>query len=182
MIATLSGKITAINTNQVVLEASGVGYGVALPLFDASHLEVGQLLRLFIYEHIREELHDLYGFQRLEDKALFEKLLSVNGVGPKVALAIISSVENLSEAIAAGNVEILQSVPGIGKKVAERIIVELKGKLELADIGTSGGAAHEALVQLGYSAQQAHQALAKVPSKLKTDEERIRHALRELGK
>ena len=186
MIATIRGKVTEIIDGRVVIEISGIGYEVNIGTPDLQALTAGQDSKLYIYEHLRESQHELFGFRALKDKALFEQLLSVNGVGPRMALAIMSQVADVSEAIASGSAASLQAVSGVGKRIAERIVVDLRNKLGSLGSGLpdfdSKDEAQQALVQLGYSPKQAQQALAKVPAKYKKEEERIRQALQLLGK
>lgn len=189
MIATLTGTVTERINDIVVLDVHGVGYGVLVTSEDAGNLPSGKTAKLFIYEHIREQSYDLFGFIGVVTKQLFEQLLSVNGVGPKMALAILStgSTNDVRLAIAEGNVKFLQSANGVGKKVAERVVVDLKDKVGLAvnDSATSfltspsanGDDAHAALVALGYSAQDASNALNGVDTALST-EERVNIALK----
>lgn len=186
MIATLEGNITAIHLTSVILNVHGVGYQVHLTARDIDKIKLNQTTKYFIYEHIREDSHDLYGFSNPDDKQSFEQLLSVNGVGPKVALAITSSVHNLSEAIGSGNTSALQSVSGVGKRVAERIVVDLKNKVgagsNVLSRAEANSPVYEALVQLGYPSSQSHEVIARMPIDLSGDEEKIKWALKELGK
>lgn len=186
MIATLSGKIATVRVTSLILQVNGIGYELYSPASDVSSAKVGENKDYYIYEHIREDTHDLYGFSNELDKAMFEQLLSVSGVGPKVALAIVSSVENLSDVIRSGNTSALQTVSGVGKRVAERIIVDLRSKLgssgESLSRAESNSPIFEALTQLGYHATQAHSVISKLPPSLQSDEERIKWALKELGK
>lgn len=190
MIAILSGKVLEQLEDLIVLDVNGVGYGLWVPMEDWGHLTMGSEVKLYIYEHIREQAHDLYGFNSLMTKKLFEQLLSVNGVGPKMALAILSvgAVSEVRQAIAEGNVRFLQAATGVGKKVAERVIVDLKDKVGLATDAKATtfltapnmnrfDEAQEALISLGYSAQAAAQALDGVDTGLSL-EERVKQALR----
>ena len=190
MIATLTGKVSEQINETIVLNVHGVGYGLLVSADDWGRLSVGTEATVYIYEHIREQSHDLFGFISRNTKELFEKLLSVNGVGPKMALAILSvgSMQEVQQAISSGDVKLLQSAPGVGKKVAERVVVDLKDKVGLIS-STSATAflnqpsytklddAHEALLALGYSLQDAAQALESVDSSLPLDE-KIRQALK----
>src|SRR4051812_40428676 len=117
MIATLTGKVSEKTQSTVVLDCGGVGYGLFVTFEDHGALEEGKEARLYIYEHIRENTHDLYGFKSLETKALFEQLLSVNGVGPKMALSILSlaSSSQVRQAIAAGDTKFISQASGVGK-------------------------------------------------------------------
>ena len=190
MIATLTGKVSEQINETIVLNVHGVGYGLLVSADDWGKLSVGTEATVYIYEHIREQSYDLFGFISRNTKELFEKLLSVNGVGPKMALAILSvgSMQDVQQAISSGDVKLLQSAPGVGKKVAERVVVDLKDKVGLIS-STSATAflnqpsytklddAHEALLALGYSLQDAAQALESVDSSLPLDE-KIRQALK----
>lgn len=189
MIATLRGKITE-NVNGVVLECAGVGYGVLVTATDADKLHVGEDAKLYIYEHIKEDAHDLYGFINSATKSLFVQLLSVKNVGPKVALAVldIGSGDSVRAAIANGDVKFLQSAKGVGKRAAEQIVVELRDKVG-APVGEAAEGlvsragvnqqdeAWQALVALGFTEADAQAALSKVDVNLPT-EERIRLALK----
>lgn len=190
MIATLEGKIGEKLGDLVVLDVAGVGYGVLVISSDFSTLTTDKPAKLYIYEHIKEDSHDLYGFKSLATKKLFEQLLSVKNVGPKVALAVldIGSIEAIGEAIAGGNVKLLQTAKGVGKRAAEQIVVELRDKVGVAVgegaeniVGRSGvntqDEAVQALIALGYSDYDAQSALAKVDSKLPLDQ-RIKQALK----
>ena len=190
MIVTLQGIVSEKLGSLVVLDANGVGYGVSVASEDAGQIKTGETLKLYVYEHIRENGYDLYGFSDLGKKALFTKLLDVNGVGPKMALSImnIGSAGELKSAIVAGDVVFLQSAAGVGKRLAERILVDLKDKIA-GDSFDSGfdyvmGAdsqprdeALEALLQLGYSQNNAVSALAGIDRRLPA-EDRIKLALR----
>lgn len=191
MIATLSGTVSEKLADVVVLDVHGVGYGLNVTAEDHGRLVTGEQAKVYVYEHIREQAHDLYGFLQRDTKALFEQLLDVNGVGPKMALNVLSigPATEVKSAIAAGDVKFIQQASGVGKRVAERIVVELKDKVGLAgvDLQATGmlqsdtailkDEAAEALVSLGYSAADAAAALQKVDANLPT-EERIKQALK----
>ncbi|HUD03286.1 MAG TPA: Holliday junction branch migration protein RuvA [Patescibacteria group bacterium] len=190
MISTLTGKVTEQLGEVVVLNVAGVGYGLWVPQEDWGHLSTGAEVKVYVYEHIREQTYDLYGFLSPATKSLFEQLLSVNGVGPRMALAILSvgSINEVRAAIAEGNVKYLQAASGVGKKVAERIVVDLKDKVGLGlnpdattfltnPVVNRFDEAQEALVSLGFSAQDAATALGGVDPKLSI-EERVKLALR----
>ena len=191
MIATLNGQVAEKIADIVVLDVQGVGYGLLVDAEDFGALKIGTTAKLYVYEHIREQSHDLFGFRSLDTKQLFELLLGVNGVGPKMALNVMS-IGNASEvrnAIAGGDTKFIQGAQGVGKRVAERIVVDLKDKggLEGVDLSTTSllqadaslrkDDAVEALVSLGFSAQDAAAALAAVPADLPT-EDRIKLALK----
>ena len=139
MIATLTGIVSEKIGSLTVLDAGGVGYGVLVTLSDLGRLETGRAAKLYIYENIKEDSHDLYGFVRLDDKKLFEQLLSVKNVGPKVAISVldIGSADEVRAAIAGGDVKRLQSAKGVGKRAAEQMVVERKDKVGLAGIDLS---------------------------------------------
>jgi Holliday junction DNA helicase RuvA len=190
MIAFLVGKVTEQLDDMIGLDVGGVGYGLWVPQEDWAHLAIGSEVKLYVYEHIREQNHDLFGFTSISTKKLFEQLLSVNGVGPKMALAVLSVglVDEVRLAIAEGNVKFLQAASGVGKKVAERIVVDLKDKVGLDPnpkattfLGVPAinrfDEALEALVSLGFSAQHATEALTGIDNKLST-EERVKLALK----
>lgn len=190
MIATLNGLVSEKIDDMVVLECGGVGYGLFATNEDRGRLTTGQSAKLYIYEHIREQQHDLFGFTIADTKRLFEQLLGVKNVGPKVALAIlnIGTAPAVRGAIAAGDVKLLQSAKGVGKRAAEQVVVELRDKVGLQVSETAEGIvtrpgvntqdeAIEALISLGYSPQDAAQALDKIDATLPV-EERIRQALR----
>lgn len=190
MIATLRGIVTE-NTSKAVLECAGVGYGVSVCSADAGTLQIGAEAKLFIYEHIKEDAHDLYGFLQVETKKLFEQLISVKNVGPKVALAVldIGSADAVKAAIAGGDVKYLQTAKGVGKRAAEQIVVELRDKVG-APVGDGAEGivyrsgvnatdeAWQALIALGYSEIDAQAALDRVDTNLPT-EERIKQALKQ---
>jgi Holliday junction DNA helicase RuvA len=192
MIATLNGKVAEKLAELVVIDVNGVGYGLLVNAEDYGRLAVGEQAKLYVYEYIRDNAHDLFGFTTKPTMALFEQLLSVNGVGPRMALNMLSigSADEVRGAIASGDTKFIQSASGVGKKVAERVVVDLKDKVGLADTtnpqilfsnssAASKDDAVQALVTLGYSVPDSVNALANVDSKLKT-EDRIKQALREI--
>jgi Holliday junction DNA helicase RuvA len=152
MIAHLRGTILEKHPNQVIVDVGGVGYDVIIPVSAYSSLpEKGAVVQLFIHTHVREDLLALYGFMSARDKALFEKLITVSGIGPKLAITSLSglSSEDLATAIRSGSLEQLVRIPGVGKKTAERMILELRDKLDL--IGT---AAHTAQPKSSFNATE----------------------------
>lgn len=190
MIASLSGTVSEKFDDQTVIDVNGVGYGVLMTAEDSGALASGQTIKVYVHEHIREQSHDLFGFVRLDGKKLFELLLGVNGVGPKMALSVLSigNAASVRAAIAGGDVKFIQQAAGVGKRVAERIVVDLKDKvgLEGVDLASTGllqgdnillkDEAVEALVALGYSPQDAAAALQGIDASLPV-EERIKRAL-----
>jgi holliday junction DNA helicase RuvA len=195
MIAILSGVVNEKLADIVVLDVQGVGYGVLVPAEDYGQLSTGESAKLYIYEYIREQSHDLFGFLNRDTKALFEQLLNVSGVGPKMALNMLSigSAGEVRQAIAGGDVKFIQQASGVGKRVAERVVVELKDKVGLlsVDLESTGllqgeqaalkDEAIEALVALGYTVADASKSLAGIDPKLPT-EDRIKQALKESAK
>lgn len=191
MIATLAGVVSEKLAELVVLDVQGVGYGVFVTAEDHGKLKTGETAKLFVYEHIREQQHDLFGFLDRDTKSLFEQLLNVNGVGPKMALSMLSigTGTEVRQAIASGDVKFLQQASGVGRRVAERVVVELKDKVGLIgiDLESTGmlqaessvlkDEAAQALVSLGYAPADAAKALQKVDPKLPT-EERVKQALK----
>jgi Holliday junction DNA helicase RuvA len=191
MIATLFGKVAEKLGGLVVIDVQGVGYGVLVSLEDSGKLSTDETVKLYVYEHIRENSHDLYGFTHIDTKRLFEQLLDVNGIGPKMALSVLGlgSVEDVRKAIASGDTKFIQAASGVGKRVAERLVVELKDKVGLVSTadtdalfaGTTIAQADEAvqaLVSLGFTLPDAVTALNKVDVGL-SNEERVKHALKE---
>ncbi len=191
MIATLNGTISEKLLDHLVLEVQGVGYGLFVVSDDLGRLEKGSSVKLFVYEHIRETAHDLYGFTTQDTQKLFELLLSVNGVGPRMALNMLSvgSPAAVRKAIANGDVKQIQQANGVGKRLAERVIVDLKDKVGLvgvdlettgllqSDAFLGGDEAVQALISLGYTPQDAAKALQNVDGSLST-EDRIKQALK----
>lgn len=190
MITTLSGKVAEKLSEVVVLDIGGVGYGLYLTAEDYGHIKIGDDVKVYVYEHIRENSHDLFGFISQDTKALFEQLLGVNGVGPKMALNMLSigTTKELKNAIAAGEVKFIQAANGVGKRVAERVVVDLKDKVGLISTTSESlfmssetaqkDEAVQALVGLGYSVSDAVNALSEVDDKLST-EDRIKQALKD---
>lgn len=190
MILTLSGKVSEKLGEQLVLDVSGVGYGLIVSSADFSSVSSTETVKFYIYEHIRENTYDLYGFLNLESKNLFEQLLSVKNVGPKVAMAVLDTADTntIKANIASGEVKFLQTAKGVGRRAAEQIVVELRDKVgalvtegaegivNRAGVGLQDEAA-EALMSLGYSAQDAAISLEKIDKDLPV-EERIKQALR----
>lgn len=179
MIATLTGTVTHKLDNALVVEINGIGYEVLTIVDDWGTAKVGSTMSFHIYEQIREDAHNLYGFTDLRAKELFIKLLGVNGVGPKVALATLSAagVDRLTQAIASGDTSLLKGISGVGKKTAERIMVELAGK-----VSTVAAPVHDetyqALMGLGYTSAQAAEALQTIPADVTDVSERVKQALK----
>ncbi len=148
MIALLRGTLVEKHPNQVIVEAGGVGYDVLIPISTYSALpEAGSEVRLRIHTHVREDTLALFGFLTAEEKTIFERLISVSGIGPSLAVKVLSGMgtADLIPAIRNGSVELLVRIPGVGRKTAERIVLELKDKLEgIGAMAASGMAARPA--------------------------------------
>lgn len=190
MIATLHGKMQSRTDDSLIVNVGGVGFRVRVPTGMLANLgAVGGDVILFTHLHVREDDLSLYGFATDDELRLFETLLTVSGIGPKVAMGILSSApaETLRVAIAQGNLEVLTAIPGIGKKTAQRLVLELKGKIDVSGLGEIGELSPvdedvmNALINLGYSAAEATRAARSVPSSVKAVEERVRIALQYLG-
>lgn len=190
MIATIHGKLQSRTDDSLVVNVGGIGLRVRVTSGTLANLgAVGSEVQLFTHLRVREDELSLYGFATEDELRLFETLMTVSGIGPKVALGILSaaSTETLRIAIAQGNVEMLTTFPGIGKKTAQRLVLELKGKVDVSGLGevTELTPLDEdvvaALINLGYSAAEAARAARAVPSSAKTVEDRVRVALQYLG-
>ena len=194
MIYYLSGPVTILEPGLAVIECAGVGYGCRVTAYTAGQLKLNQNARLYISESIREDAHELFGFISKEEQRCYELLTSVNGVGPKAAMSILSSggPQNFTLAVMTGDEKMLTAAQGVGKKIAQRIILELKDKLggssmeldfsggpAVSAISNQGNAAlaHAALQELGYSPVEINAALKGVDPTAST-EEMVRHALR----
>lgn len=193
----VNGTVAEIGPNLVVIDCGGVGYACATTNYTLAQLKRGEQAKLYTYLHVREEIFDLYGFSTQAELSSFKMLLGVSGVGPKAALAILSSgtPDQLALSIVTGDEKSLTGVPGIGKKIAQRIILELKDKLAKeqtgfdARMGTlspipAGGKTQEAasaLAVLGYSSQEISAALKGVDAALPV-EEMIRIALKKMAR
>ena len=197
MIYYVSGPVTVLEPGLAVVDCNGVGYGCRITAYTAGQLKLNQPARLYVTESIREDAFDLYGFISKEEQHCYELLTSVNGVGPKAAMAILSSggPQNFTLAVMTGNEKMLTAAQGIGKKIAQRIILELKDKIggSSAELDFSAGPvaaapsqsagaaalAHAALQELGYSAAEINAALKGVDPQA-TTEEMVRYALRQM--
>jgi Holliday junction DNA helicase RuvA len=195
MIAYLKGILAEKAPTRIVVEAHGVGYEVLVPLSTSEKMpEAGKDVKLLTYHHVREDSDALYGFATPAEREVFEILLTVKGIGPKVALGILSgtSVERFKQAVAAGDSDTLATIPGIGKKTSQRIVLELAEKfgppldaLTVPALAKEAGQAVEALVRLGVLPQKAKVAVEAVLQKTKgagglAVEEVVRRALAEV--
>ena len=187
MIAGLKGTIQALGSDWAIVNVNGIGFRVYMPTSTLSTLgATGEEVELHTHLHLREDNATLYGFTSAEELGLFQTLIGVSGLGPKLALAMLSamSAEKLSMAIAGGSADLLTEIPGIGKKMAERLIVELKDKIAAGWIGVPAELAEEnadvlaALTSLGYSVREASRAVTTLPPDRKlTLEAKIKLAL-----
>lgn len=197
MIAYLEGKLIEKNPTHLILDVNGVGYSINIPVSSYTNVgEIGETVKVLTYQYVREDELKLYGFSSRQEKELFELLISVNGVGPKVALGILSSisVEDFQRSILREDLDVLTHISGVGKKTAQRLIVELKEKLSKVDLGVEKeiedrekvvvsveDEAVSALVSLGYNKFDARKAVEKVSSESKEEssiEELIKRALK----
>jgi Holliday junction DNA helicase RuvA len=185
MIARITGKVLEANQNSVTVEVNGIGYEVVVPQNLLSGINLGETKTFHIAENIKEDEYTLFGFDSPDSKQMYYKLTSVNGVGPKAAIAILSAHQygDIAQAILEDNVGLFSSVSGIGKKTAQRIILELKGKLvEVKKENLSQeDQAFQALVSLGYSAKDAQTALKDIDPNLPT-QDRIKLGLKGVKK
>lgn len=194
MISFLNGKILNKGQSYVIIRVGDIGYKVFInPVFYAD-LDIGQGIEVYTHQHVREDALDLFGFKSLEELELFELLLSVSGVGPKSALGVltIAGVEDIKESIARGDSTLLTKVSGIGRRTAERVVLELREKILKMEVygkqvvrgdGIMANADEiDALMALGYSMTQARDALSQVDASIKDSGERIKQALKKLGK
>ena len=188
MISYLSGKIILKKDKFIILENNGIGYKVFLSRQTLSKLpENADNTKFFCFQNVKEDALDLYGFLTYDELDFFEVLMDIRGVGPKSALdiAALGSLEKIKDRILKQDEKIFQGIPGIGAKKAMTIILELTGKIKLLDGQKTKGSndpAQDALTQLGFSVQQAKEALKNVPGNTKDMEERIKLALKTLGK
>jgi len=192
MIATLRGEIIQIEDNALVVEVGGVGLRVFVPAQVRGRMKTGEAILLYTHLVVRQDALTLYGFDSQSDRQLFNMLLGADGVGPKVALSVLSTlaVDTVQRAVFSDEVEILSRVPGVGKKTAQKIALHLKDRLKpidaLSKIASMSDADSEvlaALIALGYSVIEAQTAIQALPKDAPEDvEERLRMALQYTGK
>ena len=192
MISSLHGKVESLGSDWAIINVGGIGFQVYMPTSTLSTLgAIGKEVQLYTHLHLREDNATLYGFASSEELSLFQTLIGVTGLGPKMGLAMLSgmSVEQLVTAIATGSVDLLTVIPGIGKKVASRIILELKEKIGAGWITTPATQLAQentdvlaALTSLGYSAVEATKAVATLPATSEMGlEEKVKLALAYFG-
>ena len=191
MIAHIAGKVDEKFAGSVIIDVQGVGYEIAVAAHDYDAMQLGEAVKLYTYHHIREQAQELFGFSSRAAKKLFELLITVQGVGPKAALAILSlgEAEQVRNALANADAAFIQKASGVGKKTAERVVVDLRDKVGVptyyaahdapvqAELDTNDEAL-EALVALGYTLADATKALAHIDTSLPTAQ-RVTMALKQ---
>ncbi len=170
----LYGKVTEVNPNNVTIDVMDIGYEVLTP--NPYEFKLDEMVKVYIYHHVREDINALYGFVSKEAKQLFIKLLSVKGIGPKSAMAILATgnVQDIIGAIEIGNVKFLHKFPGIGPKASQQIILDLKGKLNFEEdkiiMNSNISEVEEALKSLGYKAKEIKKAIKDLDGNKPTDQ------------
>jgi Holliday junction DNA helicase RuvA len=192
MIATLEGTLEYRGNDSIIINVSGIGFRVYVPSSTLSRLgAVKGRVSLYTHLHVREDNISLYGFTSSEELALFKNLISVSGIGSKLALALLSAFnpEQLVMAITSGDIDFLSQAPGIGKKMASRLVVELKGKLEkewkevALPLAPESADVISALTGLGYSLAEATKAISKLPDSEELSlEEKVKMALQQMAR
>uniref|UniRef100_A0A7C4M1R7 Holliday junction branch migration complex subunit RuvA n=1 Tax=candidate division CPR3 bacterium TaxID=2268181 RepID=A0A7C4M1R7_UNCC3 len=195
MIAYLHGSVLLKKENWIIIENQGVGYKVFVSVNIINDVRIGDSTSLYIYHHITESSQSLYGFNIYDEQEFFELLLSISGIGPKVALNVLNaaSLGDIREAVIANNPDILTNISGIGKKTAERIVLELKNKITIGDIRPIGTKSadvgshtnldvYEALIQLGYNAVEARTAIKMIDPDIQDADKKLKAALKNLGR
>jgi len=194
MYAYIKGTVAFCGSSYVALDVSGVGYKIIAPTRVLQNVKMGQELMLFTYLVVREDELSLYGFESEEEKAMFERLIGVSGIGPKVGMAVLSglSAQDVAAAVVSGDMSAFSGVPGVGKKTAQRILLELKDKVDSAELVRTGEMpaaggyspqteAVEALVSLGYARSEAAAAVGAVQALADSAEELTLLALKRLS-
>ena len=186
MIASIRGRLEATGSDWAIVDVNGVGFRVFAPTSTLSTVgKVGSQTRFFTHLHVREDILALYGFGTFEELSLFETLIGVSGIGPKLALSMLSAmkVDQVVSAIASGDADLLTTVPGIGKKIAGRLVLELKDKIGTGvtlvplQVSQANADVVAALTTLGYSVAEATRAVAAVQDDDISLEEKVRQAL-----
>ena len=192
MIGRLSGKLIEKQPPQIIVDVQGLGYEIDVPMSTFYNLPgLGEIITLFTHLVVREDAHLLYGFGSNDERRAFRQLLKISGVGPKLALSVLSglSVADLAQTVAMQETGRLTKIPGVGKKTAERLVLELRDKLDhapsvagsSATLKANSGDVLNALLALGYNEREAQWALKQIPNDL-TVSESIRQALKQLSK
>lgn len=189
MIGKLTGKMDSIRKNFAIIDVGGVGYRVFLSEISLGKVAAKREVSLFIHTNVKEDHMHLYGFELMEELEMFELLLSISGVGPKAGLGIltIASPATLKSAIKKGDPSVLTKVSGIGKKTAERIVLELRNKVDSVTLSDGAEAETEyevveALIGMGYSISEARDANKSIPNDLEDISEKIKFALKSMKK
>ena len=192
MIGYISGTVRAVHKNYLIVETAGIGYRVFVTPPVLLSEAVGKNVSLYVFTYVREDLLALFGFYNLNELDFFELLLTVSGIGPKIALSIMSlaDLNVIKSGIANGDASVFTKVSGVGRKTSERLIVELKDKvgdiMEGKEIPGAAMQAHadmiDVLMALGYSRTEARQAVAALPKDITKSEDKIREALRALAR
>lgn len=191
MISRLTGSVAHMDSKYIVLDVGGVGYKVFVIAEAFAKISIGKNLTLWTYMAVRENAIDLYGFISLAELNFFELLITISGIGPKTAMGIlnVATIQTIEMAIHSGEASHLTKISGIGKKVAEKIVLELKDKIstvahspEQAQTMKNNSDALEALKSLGYSQNEAREALKKLPKTITGTNAKIKEALKILGK
>ncbi|MCL5113539.1 MAG: Holliday junction branch migration protein RuvA [Patescibacteria group bacterium] len=191
MIGSLKGKVELKDATTLIIDVNGVGYKVTVAADVLGSAVLGSQIKIYTYTYVREDVLELFGFSQAEDLKLFERIISVSGIGPRSAINIFSvgNRENIIEAVIKGDVEFFTQVPRLGRKNAQKIIIELRGKLgSLEDLDLSqetDGESIEVLSALkgfGFSAKEAREAIKNIDKKIEGVEEKVRLALKYLGK
>lgn len=193
MIGFLTGTVKAIRKNYLIVATDHVGYKVFVIPALSLGTDVGKPIDLYIHTYVREDQLTLYGFPSVKELEFFELLISVSGVGPKMALAILSTadLDIVRSGIVNADVNVFTKVSGVGKKTAERLILELKGKIDpesgddgeiLSKLSRESAEVVDVLMALGYSKSEARNALSAVPKDVSNSDQRVREALRALAK
>lgn len=196
MIAHLAGRVAEKTENAIIIDVAGIGYEVQVADYERDAAQYGEPIKLYTHYHVRETAHELFGFSTLVAKRLFELLLTVSGVGPKMALSILSlgEVEGIRSAIARADTAFIEKASGVGKRIAARITLDLKDKVgppgakpiagsavTVATGEASRDDALDALLALGYTLQQANEGLAHADAAARV-QDRIKQALQQLGR
>lgn len=186
MLGYIIGEVAEINQSTVILDNNGIGYELNVSVSALSRCEIGKKIKLYTYIQINESEVFMYGFYSKEEKEMFLKLITISGIGPKLAISILSGIEvdKLVYVIASEDSKQLSSIKGVGKKTAERIILELKGKIEVGDFtsadnnSTAINDAILALTTLGFSRADAVKTVTKASEKYKSTEDIIQYSLK----
>ncbi|MBU1180341.1 Holliday junction branch migration protein RuvA [Patescibacteria group bacterium] len=182
MIISLCGKITHKSNNFIILENAGIGYQIFFN--DIDKVGLGEELGVFVHEYVREDKHDLYGFLNFEKLQFFLKLLSISGVGPKMAQNIVGlGIDKIQKSILEGDASLIQGIPGVGKKTAQKIVLELRGSIDkILEKSQVNQEVVSALTGLGYSRTEAEEVLRHVAGDISGTEAQLKAALKLLGR